>query len=392
MVMPILPNFLRNIVIGLLLLIALYACLDNSSEIRIDWKLLLFGSLLYITYVFSLTYSESFDEGIRKLETGASLIVFPIIFSLSPVKSMKLFYEKLNFHFLAFILSTTFYFVFTWMYFWPEYKETLVIHYPTVLVEHMGGWSIHSIYLSMHAGISILLGLYILAFSKARIWMISILIPSIILILIFLLVLVKKGPLLSLVISGVFLSLALKKKWAIGMISVICVIFIFIISLNKNAKERFSELLNVNNAKTSELTSTSIRITIYSCAQKLLPDAGFLGYGIGDVKSKLVECYHKKNENLVERKYNSHNQYLSILLASGYLGLLCFSLFIIYVILNSYRNKSYLVIAVILFYCLVMFAENILEREDGVVYFCLFTCLLHTLFSNKVVIQGGQNL
>ena len=82
---------------------------------------------------------------------------------------------------------------------------------------------------------------------------------------------------------------------------------------------------------------------------------------------------------LAANSYNSHNQYISLILNVGFLGLLIFFAFLLYNITRSLKSGVYITVAIIVFYCIVMFSENILERQDGVMYFSLFINLLYFL-------------
>ncbi|QJP33765.1 O-antigen ligase family protein [Nonlabens sp. Ci31] len=385
--MPILPNFLRNFIIAALLLISIYGLFDKNTKVVPDYKLMILGSLLYITYLVSLFYTENLSIGLRKIETGASLILIPLIFSFIPENVSCKLKDNLDLLFRCFIFSTAFSFLVFWLYFWEQYQMTLFIHFPTVIDEHLGPYTIHAIYLSMHGAISLLFSLYLFSRKKTKLYQLILIIIADIVILLILLILVKKGPILSLIISGAYLAFSYRNKTIMIALGALCVIFISVISFNTKANEKFSELLRLGEKDSTELTSTNIRLTIYSCVNKAIPEAGLFGYGIGDTKSILLDCYSNENEELVRREYNSHNQYLSILLRTGYMGLFSFALFIIFIIVSAYRHKAFITISILLFYLLVMFSENILERENGVVYFCFFISFLYSVFKTTDLVK-----
>lgn len=376
--MPILPSIARNVIIAALLVVTTGSFFYKKNSVKPDVKIIIYGSLLYATYLISIFYTSDLNIGLKKLETASSLLVMPFIFGLIPQNVSLKLKENLESLLLAFIFSTALSFVAFWTYFWGQYQMSLFTHFPTVIDEHLGYYRIHAIYICMHGAIALLFSLYLLSKAKKSIYRILFLIVADATILFFLLILVKKGPILSLIISGGYLAFAYRNKLILAALGVLCVTVMIVITFNPKANEKFSELLKIGEKNNTELTSTNIRLSIYSCAKSAIPDAGFFGYGIGDSKKVLIDCYAAHNQELVDREYNSHNQYLSIILKTGYLGLLAFLIYIAFIIFSAYRKKGYLTVAVLLFYLLVMFSENILERENGVVYFSFFVLFFYT--------------
>jgi O-antigen ligase len=302
----------------------------------------------------------------------------PLIFGILPKNVTERLALNLPQLLYFFILSTAISFVAFWMFFWEDYQMTLFTHYPTVIDQHLGPYRIHAIYISMNGAVALLFSLYLISIKSSKKYLIFTLLIADIIILLFLLLLIKKGPILSLVISGSYLAFSYKRKYIIIALGALYLIFIGVISFNPKANSKFSELLNIGGKNNTELTSTNIRLSIYACVKSVIPDAGVFGYGVGDSNKVLVDCYDSNDSQLVDREYNSHNQYLSILLKTGYLGLFVFFIYLIYLFSSAYKYKGYLTVAVLLFYLLMMFSENILERENGVVYFCFFILLLYT--------------
>jgi O-antigen ligase len=183
---------------------------------------------------------------------------------------------------------------------------------------------------------------------------------------------IKKGPIIALLLVVAFLTLMFKNKNLYVVFGIGTIGLISIIIFNPKVNERFSELLQVQDANEELANSTNIRYSIYQCVTDVIPQAGFFGYGVGDGKNKLVECYQKDAKFLAENRYNSHNQFLGLILNVGFLGLFAFAIFLFYHLLKAFRKKNYLLIALLLFYSIVMFSENILERENGILFFAFF--------------------
>lgn len=380
--MPILPNVARNILVAILLIVVIIGLFDKQTRVRPDYKFIILSGLLYVSYAVSLLYTEDLAVGFKKLETGSTLLLIPLIFGLAPQNPILRFRENLDKLLSVYIYSTALAFVVFFLYFWPQYQMTLLIHFPTVMIKDLGPYNIHPIYICMHGGISLLFALYLISKKRKNLWTTLLVTTASIIITLFMLLLVKKGPIISLVLAGGYLAFTYKNKYIIGGITMLCVLFIGLISFNKDANSKFSELLTLGKRDQTtksidQLSSTNIRMAIYACAKTAIPNAGFIGYGVGDAQSVLTDCYATKNKELLESEYNSHNQYLSILLRSGIIGLIAFSIYIIFLINTYYRSRAFIAIAVMIFYLFVMFSENILERADGVVYFSFFTSIFY---------------
>ena len=108
----------------------------------------------------------------------------------------------------------------------------------------------------------------------------------------------------------------------------------------------------------------------------MLPDAGLFGYGLGDGNHQLINCFERKESHLASMSYNTHNQYVSLLLNIGFIGLIVFLASIFIHTIISLNAKNHLAVAVVIFFAVWMLSENILERQGGVMYFALFTGML----------------
>jgi len=74
----------------------------------------------------------------------------------------------------------------------------------------------------------------------------------------------------------------------------------------------------------------------------------------------------------LEKNYNAHNQYLSSWLIGGLFSFLALVFLLGRNFFLSVKHNNHLLFLVVTFYMIVMFTENILEREDGVIFFSLF--------------------
>ena len=75
---------------------------------------------------------------------------------------------------------------------------------------------------------------------------------------------------------------------------------------------------------------------------------------------------------------------MSFLLSIGFVGLGLFILALIYYFKNAIVYDNKIVLCLMLFYIIVMASENILEREDGVIFFSFFMGVLPILFNKSL--------
>ncbi|MDB4204900.1 O-antigen ligase family protein [Polaribacter sp.] len=206
-------------------------------------------------------------------------------------------------------------------------------------------------------------------------------------ILLLLISLASKGALLASFVSIIVYCLSIinkKRNQLVLLISFFALLF-FILNFSPSLSKRVS-LFNASLSLPSyegELSSTQTRKEIYNCSFKLLKSNWIYGYGFGDVNDKLIICYSHVSKYLVDGEFNSHNQYLSILLGCGVFGLFTTLLFLYFNYEIFKLEKHYFFISVLLFYSIIMFVENILERQSGVILFSFFINLFSFCSYNK---------
>ena len=134
------------------------------------------------------------------------------------------------------------------------------------------------------------------------------------------------------------------------------------------------------------ISTEQVRNGIYYCSYIKIKQSPIYGYGVGDADDQLQECYNCKftdTDTYKMFRYNSHNQFLDFILVSGILGI-TFIMFFQFKILNfamKSKNKFYLFF---IFYFLINNTfENILNRQDGVMFLSFFNAILFFKLNNK---------
>ena len=378
--MPLFPTNIKPVVIGLLGVAVLIS--NYGEKLRFNKRLFLTNGGIYLLLALSMLYSDNMEFGIRKLETMSSLIIFPLIFSILPTFSEKNINEKRHWYLFAFFLATVIFNIASFLYHFGHYKESLFKHYPTVIRIAQAPYNIHPIYISAHICVAILFSFFILKKLKTTPQKAVIIILDLIL-LIFLFILLRKGPIIVLgMVSLLFVLFQKSKKLLLVGFIVIMLNIVVIVSIPQY-RVKFLELTKIENVEKGDVTSTNIRYSLFRSAIENILKSPIVGYGLGDHKDELLNGLKDKSDVLYQNRYNSHNQYLSFALSIGIVGLLYFIYFLGYNFALAIRYDNQVLILLILFYGLTMMFENILEREDGVIYFSFFISFFAFLSYNE---------
>lgn len=383
----VLPSNMKAIAILLFGVAVLISALQRKWYF--DKRFFITNGLLYVAIAATYFYSDNEEYGQRKIIQMASLIVFPFIFAMITKSESKALFKNLTTYLWIYVIGVFLFNVISFLWFLGTHYSLseMMEHFGTILRVKMGKFNIHPIYLSMHCSIAILFSFYILRELRSKIKIAALLGIDITLVL-FLLLYAKKGPLIALIIVfSLFVVFQRKQKLLKPYLIAITTLIFLTIAIPKT-RDRFVELLKIENLDTGEITSTNIRYTIYDTAQKLIVASPLIGYGIGDYNDILQEKYTQDgNLLLAERKYNAHNQYFSLLLIGGVISLIIFLWITGMNLVYAIRFNNQLLILLLVFYAIVMFTENILEREAGIIFFAFFL----NFFSLKSLYTSEEN-
>jgi len=177
-----------------------------------------------------------------------------------------------------------------------------------------------------------------------------------------------------------------KSKRYITGFSIFTITILFFVLSYQNINyvaQRVDEFVSIFDSSKKNIAnkSSSVRIEIWKQALSLIKEKPIFGYGTGDVKDVLIEKYIEFDlKSAVEHKYNTHNQFLQILISSGIVGLLLFLIALYY---GFNLNPFFLNFIIIT--SLYMSVESILENQSGTIFYGLFFGLLNskTLFLNE---------
>lgn len=350
-------------------------------EIRNHKIIFLFWGVFFVDLV-GLLYTENMSYGISYLATKAPLVILPLIVLSSSSQLSTHVIRNTCVAFVAGVItlnlaSLAFISYDLWD---PERLEANLIIANNSIVK------IHPVFLSQFIafGFFFIVDTYF-PLSKTNRNQLGWVLFSCIVLLVYLMWLNSRIGIAGFVLASIFYILyAIRKNHRFSAFAGLT-IFIFLLLFIPFSRERFivtplqvlthPYAVDVANYNTRTLY---FREDIYSCCIALVNGPRFFyGYGTGDFKDVLQDCYAGKNyTSLLERNLDSHCEYFAQLHRNGIIGLLAFLALLLVPFYYSLRYYSpVLGVFMILFGVTALF-ENIMSSQKGVTFFSLFCPLL----------------
>lgn len=369
-----LPNSIKELPFVAL---GLFSIIVFVKEIKIDTKAFIILALFFVVNLFSLLYSKDLPYGLKRIEGFLPLLYLAFsycVFSKMELRFDRKFVEKwiliFNGSNFVFLIIVGFYF----------YYKSIPVSYNSIrtVFDEIPLINMHPIYLSITSVLGLMSCIYI--FTKNQKMVAFLIIVNVVLLYLTGARSTFIGFFIILFMVLFFGRLSLKIKFMLGIIS--CLIIYVLFGFNSDFKKRFREMIiPVSYAVVNPNNSTSIRFAVWDCSlQKIKSSNHLIGNGVGDVPSILQECYDTQYPEL-GKYYNTHNQYFSILLGTGLIGLFSFMLFFVYLFSCALKNRNKFLLVLILFYLYIFNFENILERKYGVLLMLFFLFFVFNIFT-----------
>ena len=123
--------------------------------------------------------------------------------------------------------------------------------------------------------------------------------------------------------------------------------------------------------------SLSQRIEYTRASFYLIKKHPLFGVGTGDIPEAYRQAYDALNSPLeAQYRHRAHNQYLSITVGFGLVGLFIFLVTLLYPYCSSKRYRGYLYTIFLVIALLSMLPEDTIETQAGATWFALFNSLL----------------
>lgn len=122
--------------------------------------------------------------------------------------------------------------------------------------------------------------------------------------------------------------------------------------------------------------SAMMRIEFWKASVGIIKQNNLIGVGTGDMNSAFRNQYKKMNSPLDEKwRLRSHNQFLSITVGLGIIGLCWFLIVLFYPIFKK-KNIDFLYISFFLILLISMLNEDTIESQAGLTFYAFFNSFL----------------
>lgn len=131
------------------------------------------------------------------------------------------------------------------------------------------------------------------------------------------------------------------------------------------------------------------RFELWRVSLKIIEKNPIIGVGTGDVPLAFKQQLAAIQSDLSATSLRSHNQYLSITIAFGIIGLLWFLWVLFYPlkIKNLYKDGPYMAFLIIIM--VSMINEDTLESQAGITFYVFFSLFLYLLSTTKETVKSS---
>ena len=349
----------------------------------------LFSLILIRTIVLDNSDTSNFY-----LERSMSLLIFPLLFFLSPYRYTSKERSIVFFLFTFATIVITFYGELAVLLqlmdqvgvgkHWANRAQMMQdaafsLQVRTIFENYS---SFHPSYACLYLGICVILVMYFLLrnFSQLN-WVKKLGLVFILLLLVTLqVILAARTPFAGTLVAAFLLFVLMQKKKfyvliaGLSLIALIGLAYLFVPSFANRFKEVSVQNTSVPTAGHED--SFNLRSGIFKCSRNLVKEHWLLGVGPGNVQKHLNNCYEGYSSTFFrENEFNTHNQFLDYWAGLGILGPLVLISLLVIVSYANLKSGSFMPLAVCILFCSCMLTENILVRQYGVVAFAFFMSL-----------------
>ena len=365
---------------------AIVVLIIEKAKFRFDYRFILL-ILFYLLHLLGLAWTENMGAGTFDLEVKLSFFIFPLL-------CFFLQYSKPEFRAIlwAFLAGLIFTFLFNFAKAGMLYQETGSFNsfFYNSLSEPL-----HPGYLSMYLNLGMIILLVSLFVQEKRMFK-NTKMHYLLFALFFvfnLMVFSKNGVAVSVLLAILLFYhlLVVKKKVLLALSSVLLsgALMLLVYSQSSFVRNNIEEMMS--NLVYEEVDehhkaqgSVSLRWVVWEASIEVIKDQPWIGVGTGDAGTHLIEEYKKKNEVVaLEKKLNSHNQFLQTFVVLGLLGFSVLVMIFGVGILRSIKEKNYLALGFLILVLINCLTESAFETQAGTVFFAIFYCLTLSLRTDE---------
>jgi O-antigen ligase len=154
-------------------------------------------------------------------------------------------------------------------------------------------------------------------------------------------------------------------------------------------RERFVNELKLDITKASKDETNDGRLTRWKVVTQLIAQKPIAGYGSGtEIGLLQYEFFSHKLYNSYLNRLNSHNQYLSLLLKSGIIGLLIYLATLAFGFNIALKKKDLLLFTFMILVTIVCLSENLLDVDKGICFYAFFFSFF--IFSDERSVEDSS--
>ncbi len=159
--------------------------------------------------------------------------------------------------------------------------------------------------------------------------------------------------------------------------------------MNKRLYELMYEYYEYRNNGTANGHSFTMRLFFLKAAGHVIRNNPIVGVGTGDVQQKMNEAYELNSTPLDKEWYKRpHNQFVTITVALGIIGLMIFLISLIYPVITLYKELGILYGLFLASAIISFLFEDTLETQIGLSFFAIF----NTLFLSRAYFKKQRIL
>ncbi|MBS1638325.1 MAG: O-antigen ligase family protein [Bacteroidetes bacterium] len=185
----------------------------------------------------------------------------------------------------------------------------------------------------------------------------------------------------ALILFFIFPLYVIRKKWLYYIILLVAAgisgILVFKVDYFRErfGKQLVQEIYAPHTMAMSD-ASPEPRIERWEGAVELIRLSPWIGYGTGD-EVKFMKIKYIEHRQFVSYLYsfNAHNEYISIVLKHGFVGLFIFLGLFGYYLRIAIRQQDFIYMAFIGLLLIVFITENVLDSNKGIFFFAFFNTL-----------------
>jgi len=346
-------------------------------------RLMILFISLFVIGIVGLAYTNNSKAGIATLETQSAILFFPLVFGTTSVLDSSML-KKINTHLLIAAALASVAGVGYGIYNYVESGNIEQLTGDHILLFHV----VRPVTMGLFCLLALIFAFERLnessAKSKGSLYALIGLMTLMILLLSIRLIIACW----FLIVFYYLLTIIKQRLYKIFSVSIAILLLIVSSFIIPTAKKQWKELFDFSSTSTIALDKDSslgrswrgkaLRVAIWKCSADVLKKHWLTGVGTGDVQDSLQKTYENRKFYFASmyNRYNAHNEYLQILLATGLPGLLILLSCILYPLLN-YRKKfsGNIYLLFLLLFAVVGMSESILEVNKGIIWYSFFNSI-----------------